>query len=152
MSIQTIAPNFIAKNQNNEDVDLSTYQGKRVILYFYPKDDTPGCTKESIGFSEKKAAFEALNTVIIGVSKDSVDSHKKLCVKYDLNIDLISDPDLKILNDYGVWQEKKNYGKTYMGIVRSTFLIDESGSIIEEWRNVRVNGHVDAVLTFIEGL
>lgn len=152
MSTKTIAKNFVAKNQNNETIELKNYLGKRLVLYFYPKDDTPGCTREAIAFSEKKEAFNALNTQIIGVSKDSVESHQKFCDKYELSIDLISDPELGILNDYGVWQEKKNYGKTYMGIVRSTFVIDESGMIVKSWKSVSVDGHVDEVLAFVQGL
>ena len=152
MSDFKAAEPFKGKNQNNQDISLDDFKGKRVILYFYPKDDTPGCTREAIAFSEFKTEFESLNTHIIGVSKDSVSSHQKFCEKHNLTIDLISDPDLEILNQYGVWQEKKNYGKTYMGIVRSTFLINENAQIVKEWRNVRVNGHVEAVLNSVKEL
>ena len=140
------APSFTLKNEKNESVSLSDYKGKNVVLFFYPKDNTPGCTKESIAFSDHLAQFEQENTVVLGVSKDSVASHEKFCNKYDLKITLLSDPELDMIKDYGVWQEKKNYGKTYMGIVRSTYLINTEGVIEKVWTNVKVKDHVEAVL------
>tara|TARA_B100000315_G_scaffold259593_1_gene316235 strand:- start:3283 stop:3708 length:426 start_codon:yes stop_codon:yes gene_type:complete len=125
---------------------LKDLKGKKVILYFYPKDDTPGCTIEAKDFSEKFDAFTKRNTVIWGISKDSGKSHKKFCSKYDLKVRLLSDESTEMMQSYGVWQEKKNYGRTYMGTVRTTFLIDEEGTIQKIWRNVRVKGHVDEVL------
>ncbi len=144
------APDFRLEDQDGNTHQLSDYAGKKVILYFYPKDDTPGCTREAIEFTEFKKNFEDLNTVIIGVSKDSVDKHKKFCDKHQLKITLLSDKEPFITERYGVWQEKKNYGKTYMGIVRTTVLINESGIIQHVWENVKVNGHVEAVLKEIQ--
>ena len=140
------APDFKLKNQNDEFVSLADCKGKKVVIYFYPKDDTPGCTREGIAFSENKETFDSKNTIILGVSKDSVVSHEKFCNKHNLNITLLSDETGKMCEDYGVWQEKKNYGKTYMGIVRSTYLIDENGCVSDVWKNVRVDGHVQKVL------
>ena len=142
LSIGEKAPEFALKNAENETVTLSQFKGKKVVLFFYPKDDTPGCTKESIDFSEKIEEFEAENTVIIGISKDSVESHQKFRDKYQLKVILLSDPERKMIEDYHVWQEKKNYGKTYMGIVRTTYLIDESGNIEKIWKNEIGRAHV----------
>jgi len=122
------------------------------VLYFYPKDDTPGCTKEAIGFTESLAAFTAANTVVVGVSKDSVAKHAKFRAKYELGIPLVSDEDGTLCEDYGVWVEKAMYGKTYMGIERATYLIDTTGKIAQIWRKVRVPGHVDAVLEAAKGI
>tara|TARA_E500000178_G_C16556893_1_gene545563 strand:+ start:101 stop:562 length:462 start_codon:yes stop_codon:yes gene_type:complete len=141
------APVFNLHNQNGDNIALTDFRGKKVVLFFYPKDSTPGCTREAVGFSELKEQFSSHNTVIFGISKDSVESHQKFCSKFDLSIHLLSDPEKTVIKSYGVWQEKKNYGKTFMGIVRSTFLIDETGHLIKVWKNVRVNGHVDKVLT-----
>ena len=126
--------------------------GQNVIVYFYPKDDTPGCTKQAIGFSEHLEAFQTANTAIIGISKDTVTKHDKFIAKHDLTIRLASDEEGKVIEKYGVWVEKKMYGKTYMGIERSTFLIDGKGVIREIWRKVRVPGHVEAVLEVAKGL
>ncbi len=152
IKIKDIATEIISITQDGTPFKLSDHKGKKIVLYFYPKDDTPGCTKEAIGFSELKHEFEQENTLIIGVSKDSVSSHKKFCTKYQLNIQLLSDESLEVCNAYGVWQEKKNYGKTYMGIVRSTFLISEDGVIEEIWQPVKVNGHPEAVLEKLKEL
>ncbi len=140
------AASFTLNDQNGMPVSLSQFKGKKVVLYFYPKDDTPGCTVEAIDFTAKAAEFQQKNTVVLGISKDSVASHQKFCEKHRLGISLLSDPDGTVLEAYGVWQEKKNYGKTYMGIVRSTFLIDETGIIQKGWKNVKVEGHAQAVL------
>ncbi len=131
---------------------LSDFAGKRVVLYFYPKDDTPGCTTESIAFTEHRAAFEDLNTVILGVSKDSVAKHCKFRDKHQLGIRLLSDEESDLCEQYGTWVEKNMYGKKYMGIERSTFLIDEQGIIRGIWRKVKVNGHVEAVLGAVKQL
>ena len=125
---------------------LSNHSGKQVVVYFYPKDMTPGCTTEARDFRDAIADFEAANTIIVGVSKDSVARHEKFQDKECLPFPLISDESGELCEAWGVWQEKKNYGKTYMGIVRSTFLIDSTGSIAEAWNKVRVKGHVEAVL------
>ena len=144
-------PDFILNNQNGESITLSTLIGKSVILYFYPKDDTPGCTLEGKDFSALKTQFEQKNAIVFGISKDSVDSHAAFCGKYHYTIDLLSDPDMKAIAPYGVWQEKKNYGKTYMGIVRSTYLISPEGTIQKVWKNVKVEGHAQAVLDAVNG-
>ncbi len=133
-------------------VSLSDFAGKNVVLYFYPRDDTPGCTKEAIGFTESTAAFDGLNTVILGVSKDSIKKHDKFVAKHDLKIALLSDEDGDVCERYGVWVEKNMYGKTYMGIERATFLIGTDGKIAQVWRKVKVPGHVDAVLDAVRAL
>ena len=120
--------------------------GSPLLLYFYPKDDTPGCTTEAIEFSARKPEFEALGVKIVGVSPDPLKKHEKFAAKHSLSIDLAADEDQSTLNAYGVWVEKSMYGKTYMGVERSTFLIAGDGTIVEAWRKVRVQGHVDAVL------
>ena len=131
--------------------DLKGKKGKKVVLYFYPKDATPGCTTEAQGFRDAIGDFAKSGAVIVGLSRDSVKRHDNFKAKYDLPFTLISDEDGTICEAYGVWQEKKNYGKTYMGIVRSTFLIDEAGKIAAVWRNLRVKGHVDNVLDAVRG-
>lgn len=125
---------------------LSDLKGKIVILYFYPKDSTPGCTREAIDFRDLKGEFDALGAIVIGVSRDSVKSHKGFKKKQDLNFPLLSDPDAMLAQSYGVWKEKKQYGRTFMGIERSTFLIDRQGVIRREWRKVKVDGHAREVL------
>lgn len=139
------APDFTLQNQAGDTVTLSESAGKKRIVYFYPKDDTPGCTKQAIGFSEKLDDVSDKNTIVYGISKDSVASHQKFVTKYDLKIDLLSDETGAVCEQYGVWQEKKNYGKTYMGIVRTTFVIDEQGVVVNVFEKVRVEGHIDAV-------
>lgn len=146
LQVGDMAPDFTLPGDNGEDIRLSNYRGQNVILYFYPRDDTPGCTKEAIGFTEAKTELEALNTVVIGMSKDTPAKHDKFIAKHELDLRLASDEAGDVLEDYGVWVEKKNYGKTYMGIVRSTFLIGSDGNILQVWRKVRVKGHVEAVV------
>lgn len=140
------APEFSASTDGGGTVSLKDLKDKKIVLYFYPKDMTPGCTAESCGFRDALPYFSKINAEIIGVSKDSVKRHDKFKEKYDLPFMLAADEDGKMCEAYGVWQEKKNYGKTYMGIVRSTFLIDEKGKIAAVWRNLRVKGHVEKVL------
>ena len=140
------APDFSAPTDGGGTASLKALKGKNVILYFYPKDDTPGCTTEACGFRDAVGDFTGAGAEIIGVSKDSVARHDKFKAKYGLAFTLIADEDGALCEAYGVWQEKKNYGKAYMGIVRSTFLIDENGKIAATWRNLRVKGHVEAVL------
>jgi len=123
------APEFTLKNKEGKDVSLSDFMGKKVVLYFYPRDNTPGCTRQACAFAQSYDAFRADDVVVIGVSKDSVASHVKFAEKYDLPFVLLSDPELQAIQAYGVWQEKKNYGKVSMGVVRSTYIIDESGMI-----------------------
>lgn len=123
------APEFMLNDQNGNAVRLSDYLGKKVVLYFYPKDNTPGCTRQACAFAQSYSAFRDAGVVVIGVSKDSVASHDKFAKKYDLPFVLLSDPQLQAIEPYGVWQEKKLYGKTSMGVVRTTFIIDEHGMI-----------------------
>ncbi len=145
------APNFSLPTEGGVIASLKALKGKKVILYFYPKDDTPGCTTEACGFRDAVGDFSKAGAEIIGVSKDSVARHDKFKAKYALPFTLIADEDGALCQAYGVWQEKKNYGKAYMGIVRSTFLIDETGKIAATWRNLRVKGHVEKVLEEAKG-
>ena len=140
------APAFTLPRDGGTTISLKEYAGKNVIVFFYPKDDTSGCTKEAIGFSEAQDAFRATNTEIIGVSADSVASHDKFKAKHSLDLVLVSDEEKKMIEDYGVWVEKNMYGRKYMGIERATFLLDPKGNVINIWRKVKVKGHVDAVL------
>ena len=140
------APDFTLPKSGGGEVSLSDYVGKYLILYFYPKDDTPGCTKEAIGFTEELAAFNALGAAVLGVSKDKVAKHDKFIAKHELAIPLGSDEEGKMIETYGSWVEKKMYGKTYMGIDRSTFLISPDGTFLEIWRKVRVKDHIATVL------
>lgn len=139
------APDFTASTDGDGKISLSDFKGQKLVLYFYPKDDTPGCTKESCGFNEALQGFKALNAAIVGVSKDSIARHDKFKAKYDLNFPLVSDENTDICERYGVWKEKNMYGKKYMGIERSTFLIDENGKIAQLWRKVKVDGHINEV-------
>jgi thioredoxin-dependent peroxiredoxin len=143
------APNFTLEANNGEKISLSDFQGKNIVLYFYPKDMTPGCTTEACDFRDQYENFEALNAVILGVSPDPVNKHVKFVEKYGLPFLLLADPDHQVAEAYGVWQLKKNYGKEYMGIERSTFVIDKEGKIAKEWRKVKVKGHVEEALNFI---
>jgi len=152
LAIGDKAPEFSLPRDGGQTVNLSDFAGKRVVLYFYPRDDTTGCTKEAIGFTENVQAFAALDTVILGVSKDGVKKHDKFVAKHALKIALLSDEESDVCERYGVWVEKSMYGKTYMGIERATFLIDADGKIAQIWRRVRVPGHVDAVLDAVRAL
>ena len=143
------APDFSAPDQNGKNVSLSDFSGKTLVLYFYPKDDTPGCTKEACGFRDDLAAFTDKNTVIIGVSPDDSKSHKKFVDKYSLPFTLLADPDKKICEAYDVWKEKSMYGRKSMGVVRSTFVIGPDGKITKAFSNVKVDGHVAKVLESI---
>ena len=140
------APDFSAKNADEVSINLSDFVGKKVILYFYPKDMTPGCTKEACEFSEFYADFKEKNTIIIGISPDSPSTHEKFLAKHDLKHILLSDENHEISKLYGVWQVKKNYGKEYLGIVRTTFVIDEKGDILKVYKSVKVAGHASRVL------
>ena len=141
------APNFTAATDSGGEVSLKDFAGRKVVLYFYPKDDTPGCTKEACGFRDALPDFTGADAVILGVSKDSPAKHDKFKAKYELPFTLVSDEDGKICEAYGTWVEKSMYGRKYMGIDRATFLIDEKGQIREIWRKVKVPGHVEKVLT-----
>ena len=131
-------------------ISSSDLAGKKLVIYFYPKDDTPGCTKEALEFSNLKNDFDKKNVNIIGVSKDSIEKHQKFISKHNLSLKLASDEDLKICEIFKVWVEKSMYGKTYMGIERSTFLFDENLQLIQSWRKVKVNGHAEEVLNSID--
>ena len=145
LNIDDNAPDFTLKNASGKDVKLSDFHGKWIILYFYPKDNTSGCTQEAIDFTSLLPSFVKKKAVIIGVSPDSVESHVKFITKHDLKVELLSDPDHSVLQLYGVWQKKKMYGREYMGVVRSTFLIDTKGIIREKWDKVKVKGHAETV-------
>ena len=151
-AIGDTAPDINLPRDGGEIVKLSDFAGKKVVLYFYPKDDTPGCTKEAIGFTDAVEAFAAKDTVILGVSKDSVKKHDKFIAKHELKIALLSDEDGDVCERYGTWVEKNMYGKTYMGIERATYLIGADGKIAQVWRKVTVPGHVDAVLDAVSAL
>lgn len=140
------APDFLAENDEEKKVSLKDYSGKRVVLYFYPKDNTSGCTTEAIEFSDLINSFKDLDTEIIGVSPDSVKSHINFKNKHNLNITLISDPEKEICQAYDVWREKSMYGKKYMGVLRSTFIISSDGIIEKAMYNVKAKGHAEAVL------
>ena len=146
------APAFSATNQDDKTLSLLDFQGSWLILYFYPKDNTPGCTTEAIDFSQKQAEWENLNVKVLGVSPDSVKSHCKFIEKHSLALQLLSDPDHQVAESYGVWGLKKFMGKEYMGIIRSTFLIDPSGNLAQVWPSVKVKGHVESVLSKVKEL
>ncbi len=137
LEVGTKAPDFTLPDQDGKEHSLSDYLGKKVILYFYPKDNTSGCTKQACGFSELRPQFTERNAVILGVSKDSIASHKKFQQNYGLNFTLLSDTDRKVIELYDVWKEKKNYGKVSMGVVRTTYLIDENGMIVKGMDKVK---------------
>lgn len=143
------APDFTLCNQENQKITLSDYLGKKVALYFYARDNTPGCTRQSCGFGELAPRFEGENTVILGISKDSVASHQKFAQKYSLPFSILSDPELTAIKAYDVWQEKKLYGKVSMGVVRSSFLIDEEGVIVKVWNKAKADSNPQQMLDFL---
>ncbi len=140
------APAFSLPNQDGKIVSLSDYKGKKVVLYFYPKDDTPGCTKESCAFRDGIDEIQGIGAEVLGVSGDSVESHKKFAKKFNLNFPLLSDESKQMIRAYGVWKEKSLYGRKYMGIERTTFIIDETGKIDDIFHKVKVDGHLEEVL------
>ncbi len=144
------APDFTTIDDQNNKVSLKNFRNKKVILYFYPKDDTPGCTVEACNFRDNLPDFSKLNIEVLGVSKDDVASHTKFKNKYQLNFKLLADTDGEICNAYGVIGEKTMFGKKYMGINRTTFLIDEHGKIMQIWRNVKVDNHIDQILKVLK--
>ena len=145
-------PEFNAAMTSGQTFQLSDYKGKKIVLYFYPKDNTPGCTTEGIQFRDLYPQFQAANTEIIGVSRDSLRSHEGFKAKLDLPFPLISDPEETLCNLFNVMKMKNMYGKKVRGIERSTFVIDESGTLVKEWRGVKVPGHIDEVLEFVKAL
>lgn len=146
------APDFTLPQDGGDPVTLSDLRGGPVVLYFYPRDDTSGCTKEAIAFTEKLDAFAALGARVFGISKDTVVKHGKFREKHDLGVGLLSDAESDVCERFGVWVEKSMYGKKYMGIDRSTFLIDADGKVAKVWRKVKVPGHADAVLEAAKAL
>ncbi len=146
------APNFTAPADGGREVSLAQFAGKPVVLYFYPKDDTPGCTKQAIGFSELADDFAKAGAVVIGVSKDTAAKHDKFRDKHGLKVILASDADGDVCERYGVWVEKSMYGKTYLGIERATFLIGADGAVARVWRKVKVPGHVEEALEAVRAL
>ncbi len=142
-----LAPDFRLPADDGKTYALKDLRGTKVVLYFYPKDDTPGCTKEACSFRDNLARVRSKGAIVLGVSKDDLESHAKFREKYSLSFPLLSDPEGKVLNAYGVWKEKNLYGKTFMGIERTTFVIDETGRIRKVFPRVKVDGHTDEVLT-----
>lgn len=145
------APDFTLSDQHGNMVSLSDFLGKKVVLYFYPRDNTPGCTRQACAFAGSYERFKTLDVIVIGVSKDSAASHAKFAAKYDLPFILLSDPDLQAIQAFDVWQEKKNYGKVSMGVVRSTYVIDESGAIEKAMPKVKPDTNAAEILTYLEG-
>ena len=145
------APEFTLLDKRGNSISLSDFRGKKVVLYFYPKDSTPGCTRQACAFAQNHSNFEDKNVVVIGVSKDSVASHLKFADKYELPFVLLSDPELQAIQAYGVWQEKKLYGKVSMGVVRSTYLIDEQGMIEKVMPKVKPDTNAAEILAYLNG-
>ena len=152
VAVDAPAPDFDLPRDGDGRVSLADLKGKKVVLYFYPKADTSGCTKQAIGFTERAADFEAAGAVVLGVSKDPVKKLDKFRDKHELGVALLSDEETDVCERYGVWVEKSMYGKKYMGIERSTFLIDGDGVVKQVWRKVKVPGHVDAALDAVKAL
>lgn len=146
------APNIKLPDADGEIVELSKLKGNTVVVYFYPKDDTSGCTKQALGFTESMQAFETAGAIVLGISPDSEKSHKKFADKHSLSVRLLADTEKKACEAYGVWVEKSMYGRKYMGVERSTFVIDKSGKVARIWRKVKVPGHVADVLSVVEEL
>lgn len=151
LEVGTKAPDFTLKNQEGQEVSLSQFAGKRVVLYFYPRDNTPGCTRQACGFAQNYAGFTQRDVVVIGVSKDSGASHLKFAQKYELPFVLLSDPDLEAIQAYGVWQEKKLYGKVSMGVVRTTYIINPQGVIEKVMPKVKPDTNAAEILAYLDG-
>ncbi|MGC4114690.1 MAG: thioredoxin-dependent thiol peroxidase [Myxococcales bacterium] len=147
LSIGKKAPKFKLVSDDGQEVQLSDFAGQKVVLYFYPKDNTPGCTREACDFRDKLSEFKKKGVAVLGVSRDSTASHQKFKQKFDLTFPLLSDPETKMLEAYGAWGEKVMYGKKVTGIIRSTVLLDEEGKIAKVWPKVKVDGHADEVLS-----
>ena len=146
------APAFNLPSTEGKKISLSSLKGSPVVLYFYPKDSTPGCTTEACDFRDWHPEFKKLGAIVLGVSADSMQKHEKFSAKHELPFPLLSDEEMAVLEKYGVWQEKKLYGKTFLGIVRSTFLIDAAGKVVKVWPKVKVKGHVEEVLAAVKEL
>ncbi|WNG61338.1 thioredoxin-dependent thiol peroxidase [Archangium gephyra] len=145
------APDFQLKDQNGNDVKLSRLRGKSVVLYFYPKDDTPGCTREACDFRDEHSALEAAGAVVLGVSPDDTKSHQKFATKFSLPFPLLADTERQVCDAYGVWGEKSLYGRKFLGVTRATFLIDTEGKVARVWPKVKVDGHVKEILQSLKG-
>ncbi len=145
-------PSLSLHSSSGKEVSLSDFKGSKIVLYFYPKDDTPGCTAEACSFRDHASNYAELNAVVLGVSKDPLKSHDKFIQKYGLPFELLSDEKTELAQAFGVWKEKSFMGKKFMGMERSTFLIDESGQLIKEWRNIKVANHVESVLETLKSL
>lgn len=144
------APDFTLQDKNGENVSLSDFKGQKVVVYFYPKDNTPGCTRQACAFAAKYEEFQKKNVTVIGISRDSVASHQKFASKHDLPFILLSDPELTVIQAYDVWKEKKMYGKVSMGVVRSTYLIDENGIIEKVMPKVKPDTNAEEILSYLE--
>ena len=149
-NINDLAPDFCLKNQDEKEICLKDFKGKWIILYFYPKDNTSGCTLEAITFTNYQEVFKKHNAIILGISPDSCESHKKFQKNHNLTITLLSDPNHKVLELYDVWKRKKLYGKEFFGVIRSTFLINPDGTILFIWNKVKVKGHIENVLNTLK--
>jgi peroxiredoxin Q/BCP len=149
LDVGNAAPDFTLHDQNEKPISLSSYRGKPVVVYFYPKADTPGCTKEACAFRDARKEYEKAGAIVLGISPDPVKALKKFADKYELNFTLLADPDHAVAESYGVWVEKSMYGKKYMGIERSTFVIGKDGKIAKIFPKVKVDGHADEVLAAI---
>ncbi|RDW20878.1 thioredoxin-dependent thiol peroxidase [Oceanobacillus arenosus] len=149
VEVGKLVKDFTLPDQDGENVSLSDYRGKNVVLYFYPRDMTPGCTTEACNFRDQHESFKGLDAVIIGISPDTANTHQKFIGKYDLPFLLLADEEHKIAEDFDVWDLKENFGREYYGVVRSTFIIDKDGKLQKEYRGVKVAGHVEDALTFI---
>jgi len=152
LEIGDAVPDFCLPNQDEEEICLRDIRGRWIVLYFYPKDNTPGCTTEACNFTDALPDFEGLGAIVLGVSPDSPKKHRNFIEKKELKITLLSDEEKELCKTFGVWQLKKNYGREYMGVVRSTFLIDPDSKIAAKWEKVRVKGHVDVVKEKLEEL
>ena len=152
LEVGTAVPDFCLPNQDEEEICLRDIKGRWIVLYFYPKDNTPGCTTEACDFTEALPDFEGLDAIVLGVSPDSPKKHRNFIEKKELKITLLADEEKELCNLFGVWQLKKNYGREYMGVVRSTFIIDPEGKVAAVWPKVRVKGHVDEVKAKLQEL
>lgn len=152
LQLNDLVPDFRLPASGGEEIALSNYRGSKVVLYFYPKNMTPACTQEACDFRDRTAELRALGAVVLGISTDPVSSHDRFRDKQSLSFPLLSDGDHQVCQLFGVWQVKKMYGREYEGIVRSTFLIDEEGRLVKEWRKVRVKGHADEVVEAVKSL
>lgn len=149
VALGEMVPDFTLEGSNGEHIKLSDFQGKNVVLYFYPKDMTPGCTTEACDFRDAYGLFKEKDTIILGVSPDPINKHVKFIEKHDLQFLLLVDEDHKVAELYDVWKLKKNFGKEYMGIERSTFLINKDRELVKEWRKVKVKGHIEEILSYL---